>query len=329
MPEKIIEQLGFQFDKAFDVKGRLSVSDLFHRSIPRCGIYLLGFSDNTFYIGQAIDVVRRFAQHRKNYENIEKLWFQPFKKETLNEVEQQLIHEAEKYGLLLTNRIFVSNIFGDTDLDLIISQSEQREWLENNKEISNNGYDIYQTIEFKYVIRYRNNFEKLKTVAEYQRLKRILNLYITRCLPAFKKTELSFWSLSCLPATNKNTYPRYFCLNVNAMEVFVMGFEARTKTPFVFIILTSLFFGDDDELDRLYKKFKTLDVEISKYRAAGSDQIRFSFSDFREFEEMLLTEPNVVKSIKELNLRLMRKGGTIYSPFHCFDLAKDVLTNLA
>ena len=326
MTAEIINQLGFQFDNAFNVQGRLSIADLFPKSKSRCGIYLLNFSDDTFYIGQAIDTVKRFTQHRKNYDNIEQFWFQPLKKENLNEVEQRLIHEAEVQGLLLTNKTFISNIIGDTDLDLLISPTEQENWLENNIEILNNGYDLYSSVEPKHIIKYRRNFDKLKQVDNYPQLKRILNLYISKCLPAFKKTELSFWSLSCMPSTNSCTYPRYFCMNVNAMEVFVLGYERKTKKPFAFFVLTSLFFDDDDELDRLYDKYKTLEAERTDYRAAGADQVRFHFADLNELEDILLTEPKIVSSIKELNLRLMRKGGTIYSPFHCFDLAKDVLT---
>lgn len=325
MTTDIINQLGFQFDNPFNVQGRLSIADLFPKSKSRCGIYLLNFSDDTFYIGQAIDAVKRFAQHRKNYDNIERFWFQPVKKEHLNEVEQRLIHEAEMQGLLLTNKTFVSNIIGDTDLDLIISATEQENWLENDIELSNNHYDLYSTVEPKYIIKYRRNFDKLKQIENYGQLKRILNLYIRKCLPAFKKTELSFWSLSCMPSTNNGTYPRYFCMNVNAMEVFVVGYERKTKKPFAFFMLTSLFFDDAGELDRLYDKYKTLEAERSDYRAAGADQVRFYFSNLDELENILLTEPKVISSIKELNLRLMRKGGTIYSPFHCFDLAKDVL----
>jgi hypothetical protein len=47
---------------------------------------LLNFSAETFYIGQAIDIVRRFSQHRKNYNNIVKFCFQPFRKGKLNEI---------------------------------------------------------------------------------------------------------------------------------------------------------------------------------------------------------------------------------------------------
>ncbi len=325
MTTEIINQLGFQFDRGVNVQGRLSIADLFPKSKKRCGVYLLKFSDNIFYLGQAIDAVKRFAQHRKNYDNIEWFWFQDIEREKLNEVEQRLIHAAEMKGLLLTNKTFVSNIIGDTDLDLLIPMTDQKKWLENDTELSNDDYDLYSTVESRHIIKYRLNFEKLKRIENYEVLKHILDLYIRKCLPAFKKTELSFWSLSCMPSTNRSTYPRYFCMNVNAMEVFVLGYEHKTKKPFAIFMLTGLPFDNNDELDRIYNKYKTFEAGRSDYRAAGADQICFRFSDLGELEDILLTEPQIVSSIKELNLRLMRKGGTIYSPFHCFDLVKDAL----
>ena len=109
------------------------------------------------------------------------------------------------------------------------------------------------------------------------------------------------------------------------MEVFVLGYERKTKKPFAFFILTSLFFDNKQEIKKLRSKYKTFEAYESNYRAAGRDQVCFHFSDLNEIQDILETEPKIVASIKELNLRLMRKGGTIYSPYHCFDLVKDVL----
>ena len=331
MPADIINGLGFKFDEAFDVKGRLSISDLFPKSKKRCGIYLLNFSNNTFYIGQAIDIVKRFSQHRKNYDNINRYWFIEIKKDNLNEFEERLIKSAEAAGLLIINKTFVSNVIGDTDLDLLITVEQQNKWLEKNEMISNEGFDIYPNIDIKYKIKYQHNFEKLKQNENYTQLKRILKKYIEKCIPAYKKTELSFWALSCLPSTNKGTYPRFFCININAMEVFVLGYAKTEKKYFCFIICSGRFLYEskdwvfEKEVDRIKTSYTSLSINESDYRAAGSDQYRINFEDLDEFERFYDSESIFIESIKEMNLRLMRKGGTIYSHFHCFDLAKDMV----
>ncbi|TDB57117.1 GIY-YIG nuclease family protein [Arundinibacter roseus] len=319
-----INALGFIFDQQLDVKGRISISDLFPKSKSRCGLYLLSFSDDTFYIGQAIDTVRRFSQHQKHHKYIIKLWFQPLNREVLNISEKRIIELAETSGLLLTNKTFVSNIIGETDLDLIISSNEQYEWLENNRDISNESYNLFGTIDLKYKIKYRQNFEKFQHLNNYTELKEILSIYLSKCIPANKKTEMSFWSLSCFPSTNSGTWPRYFCLNINSMEVFVLGYEKKTKIPYCFMIISNRFNKDKNKISKLNKKYKSIIIEKSDYRAAGADQIRLHCTDLQDLKTLILSENEIISSIKEMNLRLMRKGGTIYSPFHCFDLANDV-----
>jgi hypothetical protein len=324
--EQIINSLGFRFDDPCEVKGKISIAHLFTENKDRCGIYLLKFSDNTFYIGQAKDVVKRFRQHCMSYDNIVHLWFQPVEKEKLNETEERFIRNAESDGLLLKNIVHVSSIVGESNLDKIISPAEQQEWLDTDKEISNDGYDLYPKVEEKYKIRYRQRFENLKANKDYALIKRILSTYIHKCLPAFKKTESDFWSLSCLPATNQNSFPRYFCMNVNFMEVFVAGYDLETKEPFAFFVLSTHFMHTAKDINRILTKYPDMDIAENNYKAAGVDQVSVYFSDLAQVEDILLTEPVVVKSIKELNLRLMRKGPTIFSKYHCFDLVHDVLS---
>lgn len=108
------------------------------------------------------------------------------------------------------------------------------------------------------------------------------------------------------------------------MEVFVLGFEKKTKIPFCFLITTTRFIQSKNSIDVLYKKYEGLEIEESNYRAAGADQIKLHFTNLKEFRRMLLNEREIINSVKEMNLRLMRKGGTIYSSFHCFDLANNI-----
>ena len=51
------------------IEKRLTVADLFKPN-KRCGIYVLRFCDKSYYVGQAIDVTRRYVQHIKNHTDI-------------------------------------------------------------------------------------------------------------------------------------------------------------------------------------------------------------------------------------------------------------------
>ena len=326
MANQIIDELGFKFMEGKDVKGRLSISDLYPKSKSRCGIYLLSFNDDTYYIGQALDFVRRFSQHRKTYDNIRNCWFQPIKKINLDDVEKRLIQSAELNGLLLINKVYISNIIGETDLDLVISPKEQEDWLINGLSISDEGIDLYNSVEPRHILKYRNNFQRFLNVPNYQEIKNFLKSYILKCIPCFKKTELSFWSLSCLSSTNANTSPRYICLNINGMEVLVIGYNKKTKTPFCFIVVTQSWAKKNTDINNLKKRYKGMEYIDGNYRTAGLDQITLHFNSLEDLQDLINTQLTIVQSIKEMNMRLMRKGGTIFSVNHCFDLAHDVLS---
>jgi len=74
------------------------------------------------------------------------------------------------------------------------------------------------------------------------------------------------------------------------MEVFVLGCEKKTKIPFCFLVVTNHFNKDKKIIDELYKKYKSIEIDESTYRAAGADQVKLSFTNLRELENILLTE---------------------------------------
>ncbi|GAB2478323.1 hypothetical protein GCM10011375_18800 [Hymenobacter qilianensis] len=322
-----IDKLGFHALGGHSVRGRVSIADLFPVSKNRCGIYLLRFRNNSFYIGQAVDAVKRFAQHRKNYDTIEHYWFQDVPKGKLDEVEQHLIQQAEQAGMLLTNKTFVTNVIGETDLDLLVTPAEQEAWLRCGEPLNNDGIDLSSSIEEKFRFKYHQNFLQLQDQPVYPQVRAVLSAYIKQVIPAFKKTEQSFWALSCLPSTNKSTYPRYFALSINGMEVLVAGEEKKTKDSFAFAIVTGSCFPTMSYKAWFLRSY-ALSIKASAYRAAGTDQYRIDFKSLQHLLSALNQEPSFSHSIREMNLRLMRRGGTIYSPYHCFDLAQDAMNQM-
>lgn len=89
----MLEVMGFS--RWRHVHGRASIADLF-KPQKRRGIYVLRFSNGEFYVGQAVDVTRRYAQHRKTYSDIEEIAFKPVPKDKLGEEERSLIGRLEQ-----------------------------------------------------------------------------------------------------------------------------------------------------------------------------------------------------------------------------------------
>lgn len=318
-------QLGFT--ESHDVQGRLSIADLFLKSRKRCGIYLLEFDDGLYYIGQAVDVVRRFAQHRKNYANIARLSFQATHRRDLDAQEQQLIHQAEAIGTPLINKIHTSYVAGETDLDLLISLDEQEAWLADPATFAHDTMRIHAYVDEPSRIKYKYSFQKFQADPRFQRIIELLQQYIVECVPAYRRTEFSFWSVSCLPSTNHSTYPRLICINMNAMECFVIGYQKRNPDQiwaFINVAETPIAETYNTE-ERFYQAHPNTRIALANYRAGGADQLAIEVTSLEQISA-LLNDPTIRTAARELNLRLMRKGGNLYARSHCYALADHLIT---
>jgi hypothetical protein len=171
-------------------------------------------------------VVRRFSAHRRDdYANIAWFSFQPVGKRRLDEVERTLIQQGEKLGLPLTNKVFVSSVIGDTDLDALVPPDEQEAWLSSSIETEDEPVRVRPHLDEALHNRHKYNFHKLRGLPQFDSIVGLLRLYVRSCIPAYRRIEFSFWSLSCLPSTKRHTHPRFVCLNINVMEAFVIGHQ--------------------------------------------------------------------------------------------------------
>ncbi len=317
----IIETLGF--GQKVTVEQRVSIANVFPKSKKRHGIYLLVFADGLFYIGKTADFVRRFAQHQKNHSNISEFYYQICRVKDLERVEEDLIHQAQSLGLPLTNIVHVANVLGETDLDLLFSVEEQAQWLDVGQVAASENAKVNDAVQR---LRYRHKYEKFETHPEFATVTELLSMYVKACIPVPRRTEFTFWSVSCLPSTNASISPRFSCISINEMETFVVGHQkGNPHRLWMFMIVSeSIFRRDYVGSRRFIREYPSARISPSNYRAAGPDQLQI---DFGNPEEMLraLTCPVVKLAAKELNLRLMRKGATMQHRYHCFDLADRLL----
>lgn len=295
-----------------DVSQRLSIADLF-RTGQRCGIYVLGFANGERYVGQAKDVVRRYAQHRARHGDIVSIAFQEIRESELSRVERDCIHALESRGLPLRNLAHMSVVQGERDLDLIVSSDEQAEWLDRNGPAADSAR-IVEDADLRR--RYRSRFEQFMQLPHAEDALFLLGTYINAVIPFPRRTELSFWSLSCMPA--QSGVQLYARLNLNMQEVLTLEADDQelwahfhlAKSPF------ESYFGDN-WLETLAEKDWVPDLHA--YKPGGHDQ--FWLRDNPPEDAMrLMVWPVPSDAMSRLNLNLMRKGPTYYSSSHCLDL---------
>lgn len=237
-PSTPVEKLGFE--PPAPVSTLRTIAQRFGASRPRCGIYLLEFPEQRFYIGQAVEVVRRFAQHRKNYDEIVGFSFIPVRSEKLDQIERDLIRKAESLGLVILNTVHACNVVGDTDLDMVVSPNDQAEWLSRPADFNNLDTSGSIVLPDAQVARFAEQFRRFDAHPLVNPASDILRTYVRHCIPAPKRTEYSFWVVSCLPSTNRDTWPRLLCVSAGVMELLVIGHhKSRSSDMWGFVTVAS------------------------------------------------------------------------------------------
>lgn len=308
--ERLLIDRGFpQFE---GTRGRASVADLFKPG-RRCGIYVLVFSDGKAYVGQSVDVVRRYAQHLRVHQDIEAISFKSVAPEDLDEAEQTLIRLSERAGHQLRNVVFSALPPLESDFDLVMSPDEQERWLSDPDLVDISG------------ARFTNDALRRKYEAKYLRFRaqdgtgKILEqvrCYVRRGIPAMKRTEVSFWSISCLPSYADPEITLFLRVNVYWQEVMTMFREKNSGADCFSLHVAKKPIEEDAKLCRGIAGVEILEHQ---YAPGGHDQV--SLVGPSEMFDAVMARPCVKRAIREFNHRLMKKGPCNFARYHCLDLA--------
>jgi hypothetical protein len=319
----VIGKLGFA--PPTPVQSLHSIAHLFGTTKSRCGIYLLVFNAPCFYIGKAKDVVRRFSQHRRVHDDISAFSFMPMAQSDLDMFEQETIFAAEQLGMPLSNAVHVSNIQGDTDLDLIVPRFEQEQWYDSRRKLAVVDHSQRISLPDVHLLRFAKHYARFQKHPLCDTVEGLLRDYVCNCLPFPARTEFSFWSVSCMPSTNSSTSPRLICVNLAVMEVFVIGYhKGEPNKPWAFVIMAlDVLEKEWRSWEKFHSEYPLAELYESHYRDAGQHQCRVETDDIATLQR-LLRDPRVVLAASALTLRLMRKRASMFSKFHCKQLADAV-----
>lgn len=300
------------------VLSRPTIADLY-KPDKRCGIYVLRFRNEQYYVGQTVDIIRRYIQHSRVHNDIQEIAFKDFHKIDLNKIEEELIKILESKNVLLRNISLTSIPKGESDLDLIIPKEEQQSWLLNNithelqTQIINDP--SLHSKHAKKVSQLINRPDFKTSVYPF------LIEYLKKCVIQPAKTELSFWSLTCLVKAFRQGREIALCrINFYWCETIVIWLDNENNLNYNFHLTKSLL--TDDYLNSL--NIKSLTFNDHYYIKGGPDQFKLSVKGIED-ALLVLKDSRIISAIKTFNLRLMQKGATVYGIHHCIDLAKYLL----
>ncbi len=318
------------FDKCFFVKNKKNIANYFEKN-QHCGIYILHFENEEYYVGLAINVVKRYAQHKQKYSDIEYLSFKKADLKDLVKLEKETIYELENQKKVLRNINLVSIIKNKTNFDNLITKDLQKEWLKIIE--ADDYFEKYTNLEiFNYEElrkKYTNKFKKLQKSLYFEKIIAILQVYVFLTLPYPHKTMYHFWVCTALPS-NGNIFSRINIFWQETLRIYEQKYtweendiEVSEKEIEICIWLSKSILFAHYSTQELQEKYISLEIGEAIYQTGGQDQeqITISLFDFYDF----MGDEIICKAIKDFNLRLMRKGNCIFGRYHCFDLANEIL----
>lgn len=287
---------------------------------------MLKFDDLSYYVGISIDVVKRFSQHRMRFDDIAALTFIEHPEANQRILEEKIIHKLEASAVRLRNREHASLPQGVSDLDLVITTEQQNFWLGNPDFIDLEGA---RPIDDSMYLRYKDEYKKFCALPEKNMCLAFIKEYLNAAIPSWQKTEMSFWSLTCLPKSPyKLSYqqPAFARMNLSRQEVLTIGknlsFKGKSMKDFcIFFVAESPLRAACGGSEEFAKKYPFVDTWDHRYRDGGHDQACLVVNGVGN-AKAILCDHDFRKSLRLFNLRLMQKNACLWQQNHCLALVE-------
>ena len=206
-------------------------------------------------------------------------------------------------------------------LRLFLDPEQQRAWLDG--EATPVDGDRPESDDLEQRFKYSGRFEKLLCRPQAQDVLAILRTYAASCLPIPRTTERCYWSISCLPSSDK----ALIRINASWMELFALLPEGDDLTARIILHLSDFTpdgSAEPDQLDRallescidrpenlshFFWKADTFGVKVRGAASIGK----------------FLSHPYGLRAIRRFNLTHMNRGRNAYQASHCYSLADRML----
>lgn len=209
---------------------------------------------------------------------------------------------------------------------------QQCEWIDG-RTVLRDSTERSESLEqrFRYVVR----FEKLLRRPQAQQVLDIVGLYGRNCIPIPRKTERTYWSVSCLPSTSDKPLVR---VNANWMKLFTIYADGEDPSPSLrtgirarFIVHLSDFTTDRStapgHLDQaLLEQSVEKPEDVGHSLPRGEDMLIINVRGSASIRKFL-ADPRALRGIRTFNLTHMNRGRNAYQASHCYSVADYMLAD--
>jgi hypothetical protein len=296
------------------------VSTLFSIENPTaiCGIYVLEFEDGDRYVGQTVNIVSRYATHKRRHGDVTAFSFAPCETALLDYYERAVIRREQRTHDL--RNLMLTDWPGGTD-DLVVALAEgaavQLPWERERRETAASVPKRSK----------ERRFWELAGRSDYAGICSQLARYVHETIPDPARTQGILWSLTALPSTSRTTdRRRLFTLNAGSVEMLVLtewdledgGSELEwTMNIWPEGIIKPLEALKGDWLNGATYR------ESDDYKSAGP-VVAIDCVGTDVFAKAL-DQAVILDAAYKLNVTMMRRAKTIYAEHHNQSFTSDVL----
>jgi hypothetical protein len=296
----------------YDTRDMGSLAQLVPGLTDRCGIYVLQFDNGDEYVGQTTDIVARYANHRRTWNDIVAVLFATCQPEHLDGLEQTVIRKEQRTHSL-RNRKFANVPGGHGDVEIVVNEGHTipLPWDRERR----------VTIRETPPTTREARFWRLGEHPLYGSIRSLLQRYLRETVPSPVDSQ-GLWVLTALPTTDRGR--RLFTLSVGNTET-VYGWE-QCDDPAV--LGTVINVSDEDEA--LRRKLDACGLSITHepagYAIAAHHPVRRIVCEGITAASEVLAQDYVLDAAHRLNVVLMRQGSVLFRRYHNQLFAADVLT---
>jgi len=300
--------------------GSLSLAFIGASADERCGIYVLRFANREAYVGQAVDVVSRYASHRRRWSDIVSVEFAPCPREQLDDAERRVVSTVEKSASL--RNILLANApggWGDIDIQTVSGETALLPW-ERDRRPRLSSEPRSSALARHWALRARSDYDDVCAV---------LAAYVDETVADPVLTCGGNWSLSALPQTKSSkSWFRLFTFSCGRLETLFAGAATNDRgeqwTEWRLNVAESLPEAEQEDIRARWGA----SVVVERYEYAAAPVVSIITVSPEAMAE-IVSRPPVLDAAYELNTRMMRQGSRLFVRSHNPSFAYDVLAAAA
>ncbi|MET9329161.1 GIY-YIG nuclease family protein [Tsukamurella sp. NPDC003166] len=281
------------------------------------GFYLLIFTNDTYYLGESVDLRSRMGGHMRHWgDEIADVRFlrRTLSKPQLRAAERTLIHGLNRVvPKQCRNTTHASYTSHKNELVDLLDDDEQAAWVADAASFNQNDPSSLKPIAAQQSLKYHTAAKRFRSRPDHARIVSTLRTYLETCIPAPRRTEFHGWNVS----TGASGGDRLLCVSVGRMESFVVF---KDNHGFINIPAESIGITERRRLRRLHPDVRR--VDIRRYDDFGDVAIIHATS--LAAIDALLSDEAVQRGAQTLAYSVMRKHPSAYTRYHCPQVVEDV-----